>query len=385
MLILLAYYRFILVQRAAIDLTRLLYSKAILQYLHLPFQRAKDASIRILLGILGEVEEPMNGPEILKYVQELLRDSPIEIRDNIVYNIIHNDQDQKAALKLLINQGNPSEYHTVITIDFLSKERFPDHTRTALDYPAQNGMPRIRIYNSSIFIYGEYQKMSREMTQTPLKIKGELKTERSVSDFITEFEKFYGSAPGNFIGCGREDIDVCCIEGRPFLLELPAPRVNLKGSSISIRLHPDIDLKNVWVVSREYKKEISSDVSSKTYTMDIFSVEPLQFQKIYCLQQKTPLRVLHRRANMVRERTIEILEAKNAIESLKDDSNSGYYYELEVKADSGTYIKEWVTSDFGRTVPSLKSDILRLDVLRVDKPFNTKLVLWKLILKKYKI
>ena len=48
---------------------------------------------------------------------------------------------------------------------------------------------------------------------------------------------------------------------------------------------------------------------------------------------------------------------------------------LRVRCEAGTYVKEFVHGDFGRTRPSLgellgcEADILQLDVTRVDMAF----------------
>lgn len=75
--------------------------------------------------------------------------------------------------------------------------------------------------------------------------------------------------------------------------------------------------------------------------------------------QKTPLRVLHRRSLMDRNKKIYGMKAEKVSE---------HFMILDVIASAGTYIKEFVHSDLMRTEPSVKSlldcdvDILQLDV-----------------------
>ena len=80
------------------------------------------------------------------------------------------------------------------------------------------------------------------------------------------------------------------------------------------------------------------------------------------LNQRTPKRVSHRRADKIRKRKIiDLYEIK------VDDK----IVEFKLKAQSGTYIKEMVTSDNGRTEPSvaklldLKCEVEWLDVLDI--------------------
>ena len=81
------------------------------------------------------------------------------------------------------------------------------------------------------------------------------------------------------------------------------------------------------------------------------------------LAQRTPVRVSRRRADLVRER--RVLEASTRL--LEDGA-----LELDVRTEGGTYIKEMISGDSGRTEPSASSILGRpcvcaaLDVLEVE-------------------
>jgi tRNA pseudouridine synthase 10 len=87
------------------------------------------------------------------------------------------------------------------------------------------------------------------------------------------------------------------------------------------------------------------------------------------LQQKTPIRVLHRRTLATRERTIYNMSAERLG---VDDSSRLNYFALSLSTQAGTYVKEFVHGDLGRTAPSLgnilgtECDILALDVVAVE-------------------
>lgn len=297
----------------------------------------------------------------LKAIESALRDSKIEKTDNIFYQIKCNNLCFKEELKKHLKQGDSSCFHTVVEIDFnTSKDSKTKRNESSIEttsFPEYNIV--IKIWNSPIYIYGEYIKLSREMTQTPLKIKGKFKTERSVSDFGSEFTKFFNGSCFKFMGCGREDMDVRCLEGRPFIIEITNPTANINAKSMDIELFNDIFIKNCNIATKECKDFVNKEDPSKFYNVLIYSNEKIQFNRLYELEQKTPLRVLHRRANMIRLKSIEILKTEEFIKN-------GYYYEIEIKASSGAYIKEWVTGDFGRTIPNLNSDCLELDVITID-------------------
>lgn len=313
----------------------------------------------------------------LHNIETVISKLKMERRHNVVYQIRNENAEEKEKLKALINQGNIKEYHTVVEIDY-SKEikngkgrKKKPVTVGIEEYIFDGNSPKIRIFNSPIYVYGKYVKLSREMCQTPLLINGVHKTQRNVSDFIESFRIFYGAASTKFMGCGREDIDVRCLQGRPFIIEVVNPTRNLESSRIPVQLYDDVDILECSVVRKECKDLINSSDPSKFYNLLIFSDQKINFEKIYHLDQKTPLRVLHRRANMVRTKDIEVL----SVESYEKD---GYYYEVDIKASSGSYIKEWVGGDFGRTVPSLDADLLELDVVRVELEIPKDLIIQEL-------
>ena len=82
------------------------------------------------------------------------------------------------------------------------------------------------------------------------------------------------------------------------------------------------------------------------------------------LQQKTPLRVLHRRPNLTRPRTIHSVSFKIL---------NRHWFEMRCTAQAGAYIKEFVTGDFGRTTGSVSDlvggpiDIVQLDVEGIEE------------------
>jgi tRNA U54 and U55 pseudouridine synthase Pus10 len=83
-------------------------------------------------------------------------------------------------------------------------------------------------------------------------------------------------------------------------------------------------------------------------------------EALLLLQQRTPIRVLHRRVNLVRHRKVYTMQVQRI-----DD----HTFSLYLSTEAGTYIKEFVHGDVGRTQPSIssllqcKTDILELDCL----------------------
>ncbi len=80
------------------------------------------------------------------------------------------------------------------------------------------------------------------------------------------------------------------------------------------------------------------------------------------IRQRTPTRVTHRRADLVRKRTVR----SAMLESFAGDSAV-----VRIECEAGLYVKELIFGDSGRTVPSLagvvKADVTvtELDVVEV--------------------
>ena len=118
---------------------------------------------------------------------------------------------------------------------------------------------------------------------------------------------------------------------------------------------------------RQLKGE-SSQVA-KRYRMKIqtqkevnWDIERIKNELVGKIMQKTPKRVLHRRADLTREKKVHSIEL-NII-----SSNQA---EIEVFCQGGLYVKELIHGDEGRTIPSLAQileteiKVLYLDVLEV--------------------
>ena len=129
------------------------------------------------------------------------------------------------------------------------------------------------------------------------------------------------------------------------------------------------------VVSKEDIKTLKEgeEDKRKRYTALCVTAEPCPASRLddlekmtdLKLQQETPIRVLHRRSNAVREKMV--INMKVEREELKDNM-----FKLLVVTSAGTYVKEFVHGDFNRTKPnvgtllSCDTDILALDVEEVE-------------------
>ncbi|KAA0014004.1 MAG: tRNA pseudouridine(54/55) synthase Pus10 [Thermoplasmata archaeon] len=238
-----------------------------------------------------------------------------------------------------------------------------------------------------IFIYGRYEKLKRGIPQTKwfcrkchgvgcdyCNGKGKMYDE-SVEELIAEEAlKAFEAKDESFHGAGREDIDALMLgNGRPFILELKEPKkrnINLEELREKINKYAEgkVKVKCLRYAQRSEIEKIKSASYPKIYRVKIkFEKkgkinEAVNALRGRIIKQRTPKRVAHRRVDRIRERkifdiTIEEIGMKHAI--------------LKIKAESGTYIKELISGDEGRTTPSLselagvKMEVEELDVIYI--------------------
>ncbi|XP_075871759.1 tRNA pseudouridine synthase Pus10 [Nelusetta ayraudi] len=271
----------------------------------------------------------------------------------------------------------------VKALEKISEDKFLKH------YPSPPGAPSsccisqdVQCLHVSVFVAGRYNKFCRSLPQTPWLINGERMMESSVEELIAANILSSFRADGfNFSSSGREDVDVRTLgDGRPFAMELLNPhrtkfsRAEMKQLQQTINESTDkIRVRDLQVVTREAMSRMKEGEEEKTksYTALVWTQKALQMEdlafiddiKDLTLDQKTPLRVLHRRALAVRQRVVHSMSAR-----LLDT----HHFYLSLKTQAGTYIKEFVHGDFGRTKPNMcellktDTDILELDVESVD-------------------
>jgi len=175
---------------------------------------------------------------------------------------------------------------------------------------------------------------------------------------------------------GREDIDARMLgDGRPFVIEIREPRrrsIDLEEALREINAHGEgkVEVLCLKPSSKEEARELKSGNFPKVYRAVVRcrgGIEEAELEKLKelegkVIEQRTPERVKHRRADKLRKRRVISISWK------RRDRHS---FELVVEAEHGLYIKELVSGDEGRTKPSV-SEILgkecfveRLDILQV--------------------
>ena len=234
---------------------------------------------------------------------------------------------------------------------------------------------KVRLQINPIFIEGRYRKLIRTIPQTKWpcrKCKGKGCEEcnftgkqypESVEELLSEVVlKHTNGYEAKFHGAGREDIDVRMLgTGRPFVLEIKEPKIrkiDLKKieEEVAISAKGKTEYLNLKFTERRRKAEIkeSSPDTYKVYRAlvkcegEIKEEDLSKLQSLHIIHQRTPIRVSHRRADKIREKEVKSIETKFI------DSKT---FEMIIKTEGGLYIKELISSDEGRSNPSV-SEVL---------------------------
>ncbi|MBN1330728.1 MAG: tRNA pseudouridine(54/55) synthase Pus10 [Candidatus Heimdallarchaeota archaeon] len=244
---------------------------------------------------------------------------------------------------------------------------------------------RIVIEKRSLFIYGRYKKYIRTIPQTrwpcyDCKGKGCKKCnftgkqyQESVEEIIAEpIIKTTKGKGSKFHGAGREDINALMLgNGRPFVLEILEPEIRTINLEKMEKLVNKKAKKKVSVIELSFvdKKKVqelkgSAIKTQKTYRAIIELEHEVDKEKLTQIEnefnnlkikQKTPQRVLHRRSDLERIKTVYKVKIK-AIDNT--------HIEAEIIGEGGLYIKELISGDNGRTKPSF-AEILGCDAVCV--------------------
>ncbi len=242
----------------------------------------------------------------------------------------------------------------------------------------------------SVYVYGRYTKLERGIPQTRwpcrrCRGKGCEACEGTGQQYATSVEQLIAGPFMELLkgkehalhGAGREDIDARMLgRGRPFVLEIRNPRsrswspeemeerVNghAAGRVEVAGLRPSEKSEVVALKDAIWEKSylISFNVDGGATREELEEAAGTLSGTI--IKQRTPQRVSHRRADKERPRMVKELTLVDL---------SGGKATVEVRGESGIYVKELIHGDRGRTQPSMAEllgrpcDVVELDVLQV--------------------
>jgi tRNA pseudouridine synthase 10 len=226
-----------------------------------------------------------------------------------------------------------------------------------------------------LYIYGTYRKERRDIPQTRW-INGSGDTLESLIGEI--LLKLTGGKNYKLHGSGREDVDVMMLgNGREFIMEVDEPDVrNFSLEKFMENVNnsgENINISNLEFSDKTRIRQIKEATYDKTYRATIECSESIDENKLniaidkfenFTISQRTPIRVIGNRSDLVRKKEIKYIN----IEDIHDKEAI-----IKIRSQSGTYIKELINGDEGRTIPSLSSvygcelKVKCLDVLKIER------------------
>jgi tRNA pseudouridine synthase 10 len=290
-------------------------------------------------------------------------------------------------------------------------KRFGQQTATTVDFGRPDVLvlcdlatDEVELQVNSAFVYGRYRKLERDIPQTEWPCREcngtgidqgshcdgcegtgyryDTSVEEETVPFVAEA---INGKDGTFHGAGREDVDAVMLgTGRPFVIEIEDPRKRaIDTDAVQERINESaegrVEVEGLRLATHEMVERVKELDASKTYRMDVEFAAPVDEAALKealgeldgaTVEQETPQRVSHRRAAKTRVRTV--YEASG---DLEDERHAT----LEIHGEGGLYVKELVSSDDGRTEPSLagllgvEATVTALDVIEVtgeDEPFE---------------
>jgi tRNA pseudouridine synthase 10 len=250
---------------------------------------------------------------------------------------------------------------------------------------------QVRVQVNPLFVAGRYRKLVRDIPQSKWfcsKCRGKGcencgGTGKMYPESVEELasKALLEAAEGektSFHASGREDIDARMLgSGRPFVIEVSKPKkrfLDLKKLEAAVNANAagKVEVSGLRFSSKDVVRRLKKGESAqKEYRVLIDFESEISEEGLRLLEetlsgilikQQTPLRVVHRRADLIREKYIYEVKVKKV--SLKRA-------EMKIRCQGGLYVKELVSGDEGRTTPSVsellenRAKPLKLDVLNV--------------------
>jgi tRNA pseudouridine synthase 10 len=342
-------------------------------------------------GVMDRLDDAANAA--IQALQEWEATS-ILIGSKISPAIVEREEQLRSEAKIEFGEPLKAELNREIG------KRVTDHLDIPVDFTTPDIVVIIQIPSfetelqvNSLFIYGRYQKLKRGFPQTHwpcrecsgkgcprCKGTGKMYSE-SVEELIApSLIKLTQGTDVKFHGAGREDVDARMLgNGRPFVLEIINPRcrkIALDTATKQINKYSKgkVKVANLRFANKKVVKGLkaSATISKKVYKAIIHVETPIRQEDLLILkrwtmpfevEQRTPQRVLHRRANRLRRKSVFEMQVK----LLKKRA-----FELIICCQGGLYVKEFISGDNGRTTPSI-AEILnkatichQLDVMNVE-------------------
>ena len=264
----------------------------------------------------------------------------------------------------------------------------PDVARPDIVAVLDTAFDHVDLQVNPLYLRGRYRKLARGVPQTRWPCRrcmgkgcarcggtGKMYPTSVEEVIAAEVMRETGGTGHALHGMGREDVDARMLgRGRPFILEVKEPR---RRRFDTVAVVDRINASGIVEVDGLVPSDggavvvLKEDRAAKSYRVLVRTTPIVPEAKLKGallvlvpepIAQRTPGRVVHRRADTTRARRLLAAEVVGV---------DGDRAEIRVTAEAGTYIKEWVHGDGGRTRPSLSErlgvacEVLELDVLDI--------------------
>jgi len=246
--------------------------------------------------------------------------------------------------------------------------RQPDLGRPDVIVRADHITGKVGVRANPLFVRGRYRKLARGFPQCRWRA-WPTSIQQIVGDPLC---REAGGKDHVLHGCGREDTDVRCLGERPFAVEILRPRrrrLDLAALAAEINRSGRVEVIALETCTRADVTSLKGMRPEKTYralarlAADVGEDSCRRLGDLVgIVRQRTPTRVLKRRPDIVRERRILSIDWRQL---------GPREIEIVVRTQAGTYIKELVSGDAGRTLPSVAeilgvpAECAELDVLAI--------------------
>ncbi len=278
-----------------------------------------------------------------------------------------------------------------------------DFTRPDVQFTFDLEADAVEVTINSAFVYGRYRKRERDIPQTEWPCRechasgrkgsrpcdhcdgtGYLYDESVEALTAPVVMDVMDGTEATFHGAGREDVDARMLgRGRPFVIEIEEPhrrRIDVDQLEGDINAFADgtVEVEGLRLANHDMVERVKELDASKTYRAAVEFATDVSDEELRAvideldgatIEQYTPQRVDHRRANLTRVR--DVLSASAALDDPRHAT-------VEIHGEGGLYIKELISGDDDRTEPSLagllgvSATVTALDVTDVtgvDEPF----------------
>ncbi|TLZ92185.1 MAG: tRNA pseudouridine(54/55) synthase Pus10 [Methanobacteriota archaeon] len=246
--------------------------------------------------------------------------------------------------------------------DRLGKE--PDLAHPDVVAIVDTAFDHVDVQVNSLYLRGRYRKLVRGVPQTRWPCRrcmgkgcarcggaGKMYPTSVEEVIANEVLRESGGTAHALHGMGREDVDARMLgRGRPFIIEIKEPRrrhFDLAGAIAGIKASGIVEVDGLAPARGTDVVPLKEDRAAKTYRVLLRMAPPVDEAKLKStlpvlvaepIAQRTPERVVHRRADTTRHRRLLAAEVVGV---------DGDRAELRVTAEAGTYVKEWVHGDRG--------------------------------------